>query len=143
MWRRLRSGRRSWLAAGLFEHRLLKPLLERCDWDAADDLGAEGISQQVARDAIGQPTALQIKHFLAVELADGRAMRAFHIVGEISSCGLVSTWALPVSSRLRLDCTESVRCAPWRTMISLAAPDGPRARRARVIARQGARGGPA
>src|SRR4029453_6550534 len=50
--------------------------------DAVDDLGAERISEEVARRSVGKPAALQIKHRLAVKLADGGAMRALDVVGE-------------------------------------------------------------
>ena len=61
---------------------LLEPKLERGDGDAVDDLGAERISEEVARRSVGKPAAGQIEHRLAVELADGGAMRALDVVGE-------------------------------------------------------------
>ena len=45
-------------------------------------LGAEGIGQQAARNTLGQAAALQIKHLVGIKLANGCAMRAFHIIGK-------------------------------------------------------------
>ena len=82
LWLALMIGPAAPCGLGLRQHRLLEPVPERGDGDALDDLGAERVGQQIARRGIGQAAALQIEHFIDIELADGRAVRAFHVVGE-------------------------------------------------------------
>ena len=48
---------------------------------AVDDLAGEGVDQHAARVLQPDASAAQIVNRFVVELADGRAVRAFHIVG--------------------------------------------------------------
>ena len=99
-----------------FEHRLFEPAAQRGDRNPLDHLGAEGIGQQIARGFFREAPAAQVEDLLAVELADGRAVRALHVVGKDLELRQGVDHGRPVSSRFRLDCAESLFCAPGRTI---------------------------
>ena len=80
--RRGRRVRRHGCACGLCEHRLLEPPPERGDRNAVDDFGAERVGRADCAPPPRRGRGSQVEHFVAVELADGRAVRALHVVGE-------------------------------------------------------------
>ena len=88
---------------------------ERLDLDAVDDVLRERIRQQAARIALADAARPQVEHRFRVQLADGRAVRAAHVVGENLQLGLGVDHRSSESTRFLLVCLESVFCASLRT----------------------------
>ena len=74
-----------------------------------DALRDERLQQQPARDASGDAARTQVEERALVELTDGRAVRAFHVVGvdlelglAVDACGIASSNRLIVRSSASL-----------------------------------------
>src|ERR1700728_452342 len=59
----------------------LQLFAQRPDFDAVDDIARESVNEQVAGFSEAYAPGLQIKNCLRVQLADGRAVSAAHVVG--------------------------------------------------------------
>ena len=70
------------------QQQFLQLTAQRGDFDAVDDVLREGIGQQVAGIRETDAARLQVEHCFGVQLADGRAVRAAHVVGQNLQFGL-------------------------------------------------------
>ena len=61
-------------------HELVDHLARRFAFDAFNDFARERVNQHLFRCVQTHAARTEIKNALAVQLADGRAVRAFHIV---------------------------------------------------------------
>ena len=71
-----------------FEQRLFQVLANARNTDAVDDVARERVNQKIARVRLADAARAQVEHRFFVELADGRAVRAAHIVGQNLQLGL-------------------------------------------------------
>jgi hypothetical protein len=66
----------------LLQNDSLKPMFERIDGYAVDDLRAKRVGQQVSCCHLGQTAALEIKQFFIIELANRCAVGALYVIRE-------------------------------------------------------------
>ena len=62
-------------------HELVNHRARRFALDALDDFAGEGVDQHLPRRVHADASRAQIKNALVIQLADGRAVRAFNVVG--------------------------------------------------------------
>src|SRR4030065_446588 len=70
------------LSAHAFQYRLAQGLDQNWHRYPGDDLGGEGMGQQVARTYFAEPAAAQKEQRIGIDLPDRRTVLAFHIVIE-------------------------------------------------------------
>src|SRR5579872_2775328 len=70
------------------EENFFQLLLQRRNFDPVEDVLRERIRQQAPRLAAPDAARLQIEQRFVVQLSDGRAVRAAHIIGENLQFGL-------------------------------------------------------
>src|SRR6266567_9166885 len=64
------------------QNRRIKLSSDRVDLDLLDDLFGKTIRQEIARRFRPDATALEIEDFVRLQLTDGGAMSAFHVVSK-------------------------------------------------------------
>src|ERR1035438_3250576 len=63
-------------------------IFQGLNFDAIDDVLREGVGQQAARILFADAARPQVEHGFGIQLADGGAVRAAHVVGENLQFGL-------------------------------------------------------
>ncbi len=79
---RLRASQRNSLQSPLGQQNLVKLGADGLHFDAADDVAGEGVGEQGAGVVFGDAARAQVEQGFVTELPDGRAVRAFHVIGE-------------------------------------------------------------